>query len=266
MQGPSKILCRPMWLAERKRTSSPASGFGVSLFGSPVGPMTFPCGPDPLPVNPSPKPEPSAARPTSGTFGQHCLLLSKSAALQSSLENKLRALTDTRGSIMFVMISNQRATPSGRPIFARRVAVRLTSAKESILSGWPTTTKEDAHSSARHGYMNAGNPGTTLTDAARLSGWATPVSTEIGNSMESYLAMKANMAAGPRAAITHPSLQAQLVVSGTEPIGSTAPMASGGLLNPEHSRWLMGIPRAWEGCAPTVTPSLRRKRRSSSKR
>jgi hypothetical protein len=264
MQGPSKMLRRPTWLDSAKPTSSPALEFGLSLYGSPVGPMMFPSGLDPRPVNHSVEPARSAGSMMPDICGQHGLLLSRSANLQLSLENKLRALTDTLGSIMFVMISNQRDTPSGRPIFARRVAVRLTSAREFTLSGWPTTTKEDAHSSARHGYMIKGNAGTTLLDAARLAGWATPVSTEIGNTIENYLAMKA--AAGPRTAITHPSLQAQLVVSGTAPIGSNAEMGNGGLLSPEHSRWLMGIPRAWEDCAPTVTQSLPRKRRSSSKR
>jgi hypothetical protein len=74
--------------------------------------------------------------------------------------------------------------------------------------------KEDGRSSARHGYMIQGNPGTTLLDAARLTAtpasWATPVATEIGNTLENYTAMKRNMKSGPRTAITHPSLQAQL--------------------------------------------------------
>lgn len=49
-----------------------------------------------------------------------------------------------------------------------------------------------------------------LPRQANLTGWATPVATEIGNTLENYQAMKANMKSGPRTAITHPSLQAQL--------------------------------------------------------
>lgn len=45
---------------------------------------------------------------------------------------------------------------------------------------------------------------------ALLAGWATPVATEIGNTEENYLAMKANMKSGARTAITHPSIQALL--------------------------------------------------------
>jgi hypothetical protein len=128
--------------------------------------------------------------------------------------------------------------------------------RDADLAGWPTTTTTDSKSSARHGYMVEGNQGTTLLDAARLAGWATPVATELGNTLENYVAMKQNMRSGPRTAITHPSLQAQLATparltaSGHKLTGSSAGTASGGQLSPAHSRWLMSYPEAWDQAAP----------------
>ena len=172
------------------------------------------------------------------------------------------------------------------------------------LAGWPTATKGDAANSARHGYMKKGNPGTTMVDAARMSGWATPVATEIRNTLENYSRMKANMTSGARTAITHPSIQAlttgwptplkdsfrsrggkrkgemgldqlartlpsagpaRLLATGLLLTGSAAGMRAGGRLNPAHCRWLMGYPGAWDDCAPTETASSRKSRKNLSK-
>ncbi|WP_337141884.1 MULTISPECIES: DNA cytosine methyltransferase [Pseudomonas] len=111
-----------------------------------------------------------------------------------------------------------------------------------------------------HGMAN-------LNDLAQLAGWPTPScqNDRTGNP-ESALSMtrkdgsKVQQRLQDFAAIAAP---ARLTACGQMLTGSSAGMASGGQLNPAHSRWLMGLPPEWDACAPTETPSMLKRRRSS---
>ncbi|MBW6226937.1 hypothetical protein, partial [Pseudomonas aeruginosa] len=132
------------------------------------------------------------------------------------------------------------------------------------LAGWPSPTACDSNRRPSQGFTT---PNITLNHAAVLSGWPTPScqNDRTGNP-ESALSMtrkdgsKVQQRLQDFAAIAAP---ARLTACGQMLTGSSAGMASGGQLNPAHSRWLMGLPPEWDDCAPTETPSMLKRRRSS---
>ncbi len=124
------------------------------------------------------------------------------------------------GSQSFEGLSATGKTPDGR-----KVAVSLNHVVQ--LSGWATTSARDWHSAS-------GSPEFLATRAQQTRG--KPLSEQVFTLLP-----------GP----------ARLTASGELLTGSYAGMESGGQLNPEHSRWLMGLPVAWDECAPIKNASPR---------
>lgn len=120
--------------------SSPASECGASPCAPQDGPTIDPSGPEAAPANLSARQASEAGLLTSGTYGLRSSISSESAALQTSLANRLRARTASLGSTLYKLTWKERVTPSGRSIPALRASVRRTSGKGSTSqrSGWPT--------------------------------------------------------------------------------------------------------------------------------
>ena len=242
--------------------SSPVKASGPTRSGSQDGPMIARFGRDHAPVNLSARQAKERGLLTSGIFGLHSTGSSSSADLTSSLASRLQVKTASAGSTLFKLTWKPWTTPSGRSLFLLRASALRTS--ESGFTGWPTPTTRD--------WKDGGNPDVNvplnglLGRVVWLAGWPT-TSCNNDRSPRDWVMTREDGSKNQQrlqdcAAIAGP---ARLTASGEMLTGSDAGMESGGQLNPEHSRWLMGLPPEWGSCVSTAMQSLRPKRQRSSK-
>ena len=154
--------------------SSPGSAGGHLPCDNPDGLTTDQCGQEVALANLSARQAKEQGLLTSGTYGLHSSISSKSAALSSSLASKLRARTQILGSTLYKLTWSKWVTPSGVCRLRQRGSAHRKSGKGLI--GWPTPLLADSKGSA--GAEERKNA--ELPNAEKLAGWPTPRAAESG--------------------------------------------------------------------------------------
>jgi hypothetical protein len=272
----------------RSAISSPASASGPIPFAWLGGLIPDPYGQDRVLASLSAQQAKVLDFLMSGTSGRPGSTSFSSAALQWSLENRLRARTSSLGSTLFSLTWKPWATPSGPSRSRLRASVLRTSVTAATswptpsstivdakpqppitrgrkptdpqigladvavwLTSWPTPCGQDGPK----GGPGQGTERLPGAAALRLAHWPTTTATDAGDSRAYGYGGHTFMT------LTDAALSA---ASGPVLTGLPVETRSGGQLNPAHSRWLMGLPPEWDACAPTATRSTRKPRAPSS--
>lgn len=269
-------------------TFSPELASGHIPCASPDGLTINQSGPAPARASLSARQAKEMGLMTSGTYGLLSSTSSASADLSMSLANRLQQVTQMYGSTLYKQTWKEWTTPSGlcrlrqrasalrtsesgptgwpsplasnikncyqdwKKVMARKEAGRQPNLQDfAVLAAWVTPTSRDWKDSAG---MTAQREGKERLDQlprqAFLTGWPTPQVSNITNATTVQMSgdgRETPNKIGWAASLCEPL---RLTVFGEMRIGSFVEMGNGVQLNPAHSRWLMGLPRAWDESSP----------------
>lgn len=256
--------------ASSSATSSPESQAGRLPSSSPAGPMTVPSGPAHAPVNRSPSPDERPASPMSVISGLSGDISSRSASLQSSLENRLRERLN--GSPLCEVAWKPWATPWGQSLSRPLARVRTTFG--IVIGLWPTVTIF-GNTNRVGASKNSGDGLRTKLVSTAIAMWPTLTARDHKSRSASDTTLNRN--SRPLSELIFafwPTLRAtdgakggpnMKFGAGGQPLpyavstaarSSNAPMENGaGSLHPEFAGWELGYPPEYLKCAPSETPS-----------
>lgn len=160
--------------------SSPASASGPMHFAEQAGQMIDLFGPVPVRANLSPRQAKDLGLLTSGTSGRSGTTSSASAALQSFLESRLRARTQTLGSTLYALTWKPWVTPGGGVPFpsasvgAPHIRDRnfwvADAADKRRIQGRPRISQKERHGTAGNGAIGSLADSVSNRPQGRLSG------------------------------------------------------------------------------------------------
>lgn len=196
---------------------------------------------------------------TKDTSGQYFSSSSKSEALRESLASRLAQRMASNGSTLFKLTWKVRTTPSQRLIYALRGSKPSTSGNG--FTSWPTPKV----ASGDYQYGKNKEKIFNLSGVVKLVHWATPMAGEIvgfdpvkrqrrrEEMKEKYGNNGLSVPLAEMVTLTYWSTPRANKwgfpdAHGSDETPFSAETASGGLLNPEHPRWLQQFPIEW-GCS-----------------
>ena len=253
----------------------------------PVGETPDLFGQDHALANHSVQPENEKAQMTKGTSGRSGLSWSSNAGLPLSLESRLlqakllEKLTDqvkTCGSTLYKLTWKEHLTPQQRLIYRLRASALHISGSD--YGSWPTPAVRDYKETGDLEKSRFRKDGKERNDTVPrvAAGWATPKnsnttgvdpsSRKTGVSLQTQAGWatprqndsekRGKLSPNPRNGLPMQSQQIGQIATGT-----SSGTASNDVLNPAHSRWLIGLPKEWDDCVPTETLSCLKSRRAS---
>lgn len=189
-----------------------------------------------------------------------CADLNADAASAAWVTPSARDWKDTDG------MSSTGSDPDG----SKRTRVDQLPRQAYHLAGWPTTgvSNHGKGESPEAKVARGANSGLDLAHASRLSGWDTTQAQDWKWRYSTPDAALRRLAKGKQMMLEGQAFlqgPVRLTVGGEIVTGSGAGMNGGGQLNPALSRWLMGLPIAWDQAAIRAHRTVTRRRKGGSR-